>query len=230
MSTFPLQLINGHFFVEVDGNLWLLDTGAPLSFGSKTELQLLGEQFELESTYLGLTPETLSGFVGVKTTGLLGADVLNSFDIILNGLKNTVTFSLTPVDHEGQVVKLDEFMGIPILSATINGKEYRMFFDTGAQISYFQDDALKTFPPAGQMTDYYPGFGQFQTDTHDLEIMIAGSSFVLKCGRLPDLLGMTLMMANTEGIIGNQILQKSLVGYFPRRKKLVFEKYDCLSR
>lgn len=222
MSTFPLQTINGHLFIEVDGNLWLLDTGAPLSFGSMPDFSLEGEKFDLESTYLGLTPETLSGFVGVKTAGLLGTDVLNSFDIIFNGPESTITFSLSPLEHPGQVVKLDEFMGIPILSATINGNEYRMFFDTGAQISYFQDDALKTFPPAGQMTDYYPGFGQFQTDTHNVEFQIGGSSFILRCGILPDLLGMTLMMADTQGIIGNQILQDQVVGYFPRREELVF--------
>jgi hypothetical protein len=222
MSTFPLQKINGHLFIEVDGYLWLLDTGAPLSFGSTPDFYFEGEQFELESTYLGLTPESLSGFIGVKTNGLLGADVLNSFDVIFNGLENTIVFSLSPLDHEGQVVNLDEFMGIPILSATINGIDYRMFFDTGAQISYFQDDALNNFPPAGQMTDYYPGFGQFQTDTHNVEFQIGGSSFILRCGSLPDLLGMTLMMADTEGIIGSQIIQNRVIGYFPRGKELVF--------
>jgi hypothetical protein len=72
------------------------------------------------------------------------------------------------------------------------------------------------------MTDYYPGFGQFQTDTHNVEFLIGGNSFFLRCGRLPDLLGMTLMMADTEGIIGNQIIQERVVGYFPRRKALVF--------
>lgn len=221
MSTFPLQTINGHLFIEVEGHLWLLDTGAPLSFGSPPAFSLEGEKFDLESTYLGLTPETLSGFVGVTTAGLLGADVLNSFDIFFNGLENSITFSLSPLEHKGQAVKLDEFMGISVLSATINGQDYRMFFDTGAQISYFQDDTLKTFPPTGQMTDYYPGFGQFQTDTHNVEFLIGGSSFVLRCGSLPDLLGMTLMMADTQGIIGNQILEDRIVGYFPRRKELV---------
>ncbi len=150
------------------------------------------------------------------------ADVLNSFDVIFNGLESTITFSLSPLDQKGQVVKLDEVLGIPILSAIIKGNEYRMFFDTGAQISYFQDDALKKFPPAGQMIDYYPGLGQFQTETHNVEFLIGGISFALRCGRLPDLLGMTLMMVDTQGIIGNQILQDRVVGYFPRRKELIF--------
>ena len=40
-------------------------------------------------------------------------------------------------------------------------------------------------------------------------------------GTLPGLLGMTLMMAGAQGIIGNQILTNRVVGYFPRRRLLV---------
>ena len=73
MNIFPLHKIHGHLFIEVNGNFWLLDTGAPFSFGSTSDFRLLGEEFELQSSYLGLTPETLCGFVGVMAAGLLGA-------------------------------------------------------------------------------------------------------------------------------------------------------------
>ena len=63
-------------------------------------------------------------------------------------------------------------MGIPIVIAQIAGRDYRMFFDTGAQISYFQDDSLTDFPASGSITDFYPGFGQFQTDTYLIEISL----------------------------------------------------------
>jgi hypothetical protein len=65
-------------------------------------------------------------------------------------------------------------MGIPIVTAQIGGRAHRMFFDTGAQISYLQSDALKTFPAAG-----------------------------------------------SEGIVGNAILEKRTIGYFPRRGVMV---------
>ena len=47
---------------------------------------------------------------------------------------------------------------------------------------------------------------QFQTETHTVDIRVGKSSFRLRCGSLPGLLGMTLMMAGTEGILGNQIV------------------------
>ena len=65
-------------------------------------------------------------------------------------------------------------MGIPIFTAQIGGRAYRMFFLTGTQISYIQSDALKTFPAAG-----------------------------------------------SEGIVGNAILEKRTVGYFPRRSVMM---------
>jgi hypothetical protein len=56
---------------------------------------------------------------------------------------------------------------------------------------------------------------------HDVPVSIGGIAFTLRCGTLPGLLGMTLMMASTEGIVGNAILSNRSVGYFPRRRVMV---------
>jgi len=221
MNTLPLQLRDGHLFVELNGELWLFDTGAPTSFGTSSSLSLAGEQFKLGSSYLGLTAASLSGFVRVQCVGLLGTDVLGRFDHILDVPGGTLSLSTDELSHAGQTVRLGDFMGIPILTAQIAGTDYRMFFDTGAQISYLQDNSLADFPAAGNVTDFYPGVGQFETDTHQVTVTLAGVAFTLRCGTLPALLGATLMLADTEGIVGNQILCNRVVGYFPRRQELV---------
>ena len=217
MTTLPLIFDNGHLFVELEGHLWLFDTGAPTSFGASERLGIADEQFSLCSSYFGLTASTLSQYVGVECSGLLGADVLGRFDHILDTAGGRLTVSTTELSHEGQSVRLDEFMGIPIVKASVGGNNYRMFFDTGAQISYFQEDSLAEFPSAGSVTDFYPGVGQFQTDTHEVPITLGDISFLLRCGCLPGLLGATLMMADTQGIIGNQVLIDRIVAFFPRR-------------
>ena len=97
-----------------------------------------------------------------------------------------------------------------------------MFFDTGAQISYWQDEALSNFPSLGKVTDFYPGFGEFETETYQLELSIDTESNKLICGSLPGLLGETLMMASAQGIIGNEIMKDRVIGYFPDSKQLVF--------
>lgn len=220
MNTLPLQLRQGHLFVELGGELWLLDTGAPSSFGTLRSITIAGEQFSLGTTYLGLSAATLSQFVGVPCVGLLGADVLGCFDHIFDTASGRLSVSASELSHSGQSVRLDEFMGIPIVSARVGGSDYRMFFDTGAQISYFQDASLAGFAPAGSVTDFYPGVGRFQTDTHEVPVSLGDTSFLLRCGSLPGLLGATLMMADTQGIIGNQVLIDRVVGFFPRRRRL----------
>jgi len=221
MNTLPLQLRAGHLFVELGGELWLLDTGAPTSFGMSRRLTIAGEQFILGTDYLGLTAATLTQFVGLPCVGLLGADVLGRFDHLFDSIAGRLTVSTAELSHSGQTVRLDEFMGIPIITARVGGRQYRMFFDTGAQISYFQGESLTEFPSAGSVTDFYPGVGQFQTDTHDVPVSLDGVSFTLRCGTLPGLLAPTLMMASTEGIVGNAILSNRTVGYFPRRRRMI---------
>lgn len=221
MQLIPLQIRDGHLFVQIEDGLFLLDTGAPSSLASCAALTLAGRRFSLDGSYMGLTPETLSSFVGVQTAGLLGADILGEFDVMIDALSNSVTFSTDELHCDGEVVPLDAFMGIPIISAQVGTASYRMFFDTGAQISYLQDESLSTYPSAGRVTDFYPDVGQFQTETHTVSVRVGTSPFTVRCGRLPGLLGMTLMMAGTQGILGNQILHGRRVGYFPRRKILV---------
>jgi hypothetical protein len=219
-TEYPLNLVDGHLFVEAGDKLWLLDTGAPTSFGVTSEIGFAGEQFALKAAYMGLTAERLSEYVRVPCAGLLGTDVLGQFDLIIDGLGNTVRVSRDTLTHAGSPVELDSFMGIPIVEVRIDDSKYRMFFDTGAQVSYLQDDVLEAFPHSGAMQDSYPGFGEFRTEIYDLAVRLGARAARLRCGRLPALLGASLMLADVQGILGNEILAGGSVGYFPRRHLL----------
>ncbi len=222
MATMPLHSRDGHLFVEVDGELWVLDTGAPSSFAARGTVTFAGETFDVGRSFLGLDAAALSDFVGVECAGLLGADVLGRFDFILDAPAGTLEASTSDLELSGVAIPLDEFMGIPIVSARVRGRDYRLFFDTGAQISYLQDDEMRSaFPAAGTITDFYPGMGRFETDTHMVDVVLGELEVCLRCGALPGLLGMTLMMAGTQGIIGNEVLRERRAGYFPRKGMLV---------
>lgn len=156
----------------------------------------------------------------MPTAGLLGLDVLTHFDHILNVPAGTLTVSTDPLPHAGQPIPLDEFMGVPIVTAQILGSSCRMMFDTGAKISYFQHDLLASFPPLGNVKDFYPGFGEFETPTYQVAMSLGGIPLTLRCGRLPGLLGDTLMMTTVQGILGNEIFSRRTIGYFPRWRKI----------
>ena len=219
MTTSPLHLRDGHLFLEADGAWWLLDTGAPESFGPG--LELAGETFSLPAGTLGLDPPGLSRLVGVDCAGLLGADVLGRFDVVLDVPAGTITLSTGTLEHAGREIPLRAFMGIPIVPVRIAGRDYAMFLDTGAQFSYFEDESIATFPSAGTATDFYPGVGEFEVDTHAVEVTLGGIPFTLRCGNLPELLAAALMVSGVQGIVGNEVLRDRPAGYFPRRRLLV---------
>ncbi len=221
MLSLPLRFETGHLYVTLDGNEWMFDTGSPNSFGAADLVAFNGDEFKIPSAYMGMDAAELSNFAGQATHGLLAADVINHFDVLIDIQQQQLTLAKEEINFEGTVLKLDQFMGIPLLDAEIGGEAYRMFFDTGAQVSYFQHRSLSTFPAAGTLSDFYPGYGKFETDTHKVDAVIGGQSMTLRCGGLPKMLAAGLVMAGAKGIIGNEILPERVVGYFPRRKQLV---------
>lgn len=219
MQQTPIVIVEGHIFGKLDGGLWLIDTGAPTSFGAG-EFQLDGRNFRPAASYAGLTAVSLSELVQVACAGLIGADILKQFDHLFDCTKGVWSIGVEELEAEGGAIDLEQFMGIPIAAAEIAGNQHRVFFDTGAQLSYLQSDSLGNFPAAGRTEDFYPGIGRFETETHMVQMSLGGRMFDLRCGRLPELLGATLMMAGTSGIVGNAVMMDRITGFFPRRSKL----------
>jgi len=220
MTDYPLQLREGHLFLEVDGDRWLIDTGAPASFGQSGAV-IDGRRFEVGATSAGLDASKLSAMVRVECRGLFGADVLSHLDWIFDPVRGVARVSAGELAHTGSRVPLEMFMGIPIVEAGIGAGTCRMFFDTGAQISYLEDDRLAAWPARGRTTDFYPGIGEFEVEVHEVEIRLGGARRQVRCGALPAPLQGMLAMAGTAGIVGNAILDDRVTGYFPRRQLLV---------
>jgi len=144
----------------IDDKKWLIDTGSPVSFGEKDSLSICNEIFKIENTYGTLNAKELTSHIGLKITGLMAVDILNTFDILFIINKYQVTFSKNRINVKGYVLPIDSFIGIPTIKVNILDSEYSMFFDTGAQISYFQSSSLKDFPSNGTIKDFYPGIGK----------------------------------------------------------------------
>ncbi len=224
MST-ELRLVvdGGHLFLQVGDGSFLLDTGAPQSFGTASSVSLDGEDCPLSSAFMGLTSEALSDLVHRRTDGLLGGDVLNRFDWRLDVAGGVAEVSRERLAPTSAGLPLRFVMGVPLVDVTVAGETVSMFFDTGAQVSYWQADALRDHPPAGPLADFYPGFGAFDTETFSVPVRLGAAARTVRCGQLPTLLGMTLMIAGAGGIVGNEILQGRQVFYLPRRGELVLE-------
>jgi hypothetical protein len=199
---YPLQLFNGHAIVHTQNDVILLDTGAPMSLHNNSQFHFEETLHRCNSGLRGVTTGSISELLGMDITALMGADVLSRYHVLLDYRNLQAKFSTDPIVFEGRTIGLESFMGIPIIKLTISGNEHRFFLDTGAQYSYVSEQLIRTFPPAGEVQDFYPGVGQFQISCHDVELMLGADVFNARCGNPPALVQQMLTMGNCQGIIG----------------------------
>jgi len=220
--TLPLVFRKNHLFVEIAGELWVYDTGADSSFGEHPT-SLIGPAKEIAADYAGFTAADISGFLHERVSGIIGADLINDLDHIIDLRTNSLTVSDGQLNCDGHVQTLDFFMGVPMLEAHVDEKPYNFFFDTGAQISYYQGTLPPDAEPAGELKDFFPAIGEFTTQTYRFPIRLKGFSPIVRCGKLPSLMGMSLSMANVTGILGNGLMRSRVTGYSPRRNQLTLQ-------
>lgn len=218
----PLVHLKGHLFLKVDDALFLIDTGAPSSFGNDRIFNLGDSQFILDDSYLGLDTDVLSQNVGTDCAGLIGVNILNCFDTLFDHPNGQILFSEPKMRDSTEGIPLSFCMGIPKLEVTVNDTVLPMFLDTGAQVSYLKKEFLNSSPSLGQVEDFYPGLGTFQTSLHKVDIELNNRSISVRTGSLPTLLHSLLAMGGASGILGNEVFLKKRVGYFPGSQRLVF--------
>ena len=220
----PYTLIHqaGQMFLTTDVGSWIIGTGSPRSFSELPTLEIDGASLNLAPTFAGLSAATLSAFIGLPVTGLLGIDVLKRFDIEFDLPSSQIMFSSNPVAWNGTVVPLQTYQGLPILDADIGGQKTRAFLETGAKLSYWADASLVNYPATGVFEDFYPGIGLFQVDTYRVPVGIGGRNFDIRFGVPTTQVLSMLRMAGVTAILGNEMFQKAKIGFQPRQNRIQF--------
>jgi Ca-activated chloride channel homolog len=221
---YQLNLVNGHLITRIEGLSVLIDTGVPISVGDQTEWYFLNEVHKLSQGYMGVTLEYLNKMVGTRVDILLGTDIMRKYHITLNLSRNDINFSTRPLIQSGIRIPIETFMGVPSIQCLVDGKEYEMFVDTGAKLSYVTQQIASHYPSIGKEQDFYPGMGEFETSVYEIPLQVGKLYFTLRCGVLPQLLEMSLGIAGKSGIIGSELYQKYLVDLaFPDNEILLKE-------
>jgi hypothetical protein len=219
--SYKILNIKEHLVLDADQGLWVLDTGAPASFGSPETLEINKKTYEIQSNYMGFDNTKLSEALGASVEGLIGGDILNEYDSYWDLSTNRISFSLEHLESEGIPISLEFFMGIPTLKVVLRGISYNWFFDTGAVVSYVTEQLDEWETPVDQYDDFYPGYGNFSTEIFEDEITLETLNLKIKCGVLPGLLGMSLGVGGCAGILGLGAINKRSFLYAPRRNKLI---------
>lgn len=223
--TIPYRMVDGHIIVtSEDGKICLIDTGAPYSVGNAEFVMFAGDRYPLQSTFLGKAADELPGPIGVRIDVLMGADILNRYDMLIDPVRQVLELSNEEQGADGEVLPVELLSGVPMLEAQVGGKRIKVFFDTGAPVSYAREEILRTFPQVGMADDYYFTCGAFQTTIHRVPVTLGSRSLVLDVGVLPPDLQSALLAVGVEGILGTAILGHFMVAYLPRRKRIILMK------
>ena len=195
-----------HLIIELDGNSLLLDTGAPYTIANKGVIKFCNSNDPAAKNMTGVTITNISDLLKRKIDVLLGNDVLSLYHIRISRSVNTVNVNREIIDDVGITIPFEFLMGVPVIELKVENKMKKFFFDTGAQLSYVNKEAVVNHQMLGVKKDFYPLIGEYETNFYELDAEIARNDHKMQFGVLPELIGMTLTIAGVDGIIGTELL------------------------
>ncbi len=222
MNSFKLTIFKGHSIIKSGENIILIDTGAPSTIHTSNSLTFCSETYSSSTNYMGLTVLEISELLGTKITTLLGTDILSEYKILFDYKNEIIEFNKQEIVFEGTEIEISIFLGIPIIELSIDHHQLRFFLDTGAKLSYLSDSITNKYKSIGTTEDFYPGFGNFETECFEIPTSCGDKNFIVKYGKLPTLLQRTLELGKTDGIIGFDFFNNFKVVLDLKNKKLKY--------
>jgi len=226
MKQLPLIFQKNHILIDQINGLYVYDTGSPESFSISKQNPFNNQEIG-ESHLRETDAKKLSDYLGIKhIVGLIGTDILNQYDHLIDLQTNTLTFSEQKLEHKGYKMTLkfsNTLKGVPTLDAKIDKHLTSLIFDTGAQYSYYDDTTPISSVPAEDISDFWPPIGKFKTKSFRKRIKLNTIETGIHFGVPPESLLKLLNTLGTTGILGNQVMRNRVTGYFPRRNELVLQ-------
>jgi hypothetical protein len=213
MKTFNIVPFDGHLIFEDSGKTILVDTGSPVTISSFGNITFMEQSFVAKTAMAGNNAETLSELIGRNIDVLMGMDILTQFHVQINYHLNKIIFSREPIPMDGAIsVHIESgLMGGIIIPMCVDGKTLKFVLDTGAKISYINNEFTVGSRVIDTRDDFNPAVGRFTTPIFEKEVSIANNKFIVNFGNLPSILEMTIKFMKVDGIIGYDLLNNFVV-------------------
>jgi hypothetical protein len=206
---FEINYYKNHIIIEINNQLVLIDTGAPMSIGDNFKFKIINDEHIIKNKNSWVTIENLSKLIGMKLDVLIGMDIISKYDIHMVSKKKVIRFiKNNTVKFSDNSIKLKTSHNIPYIKLYINEKKYRFVYDTGAPISYIKKELIENKDNyVDEVEDFSPFIGKFNTKIYNFKISISKYKDIeVRFGILPEKLVSMLEMTKTYGVIGNILL------------------------
>ncbi len=192
---------NKHFVVEIDGNNYVLDTGAnSVTVSSINLVRINDKDYSLGKTF-GVTKEELHKLTNMDIKGIIGLDILsNGFTI--NRKDKTITFGTDNLDlSDAKVININKGL-LYTFDFKFLGRTYKAILDSGAIISYL-DVNLDNLNETGYSYDYSPLIKEdINGKSYDILINTNNNDYPIKIGTPKPKLLKVFEMLRVNGVIG----------------------------
>ncbi|HVE42055.1 MAG TPA: VWA domain-containing protein [Planctomycetota bacterium] len=197
VHAFRLDQVEGRFLAQIGVDRFLVDTGCPTSIGDRSPLVLGSRSFDVKSGSISeLRPQA---------TGILGADILNQYEVVLDIRTRALVLAESPIPISGKVIPADFKSGLPILSAQAGGTTLGVLLRTGSRISFLKAGLADGGKIVGREKGVIPGFGDYDTELREVELLLGGIPYRLVMGTLPPALEDRLSSIGAAGILGADV-------------------------
>lgn len=214
--------LENHVIIIDDYKGYLLDTGSPMTFCENECVKLFGKVFPASKPFFGSNLQEINDFIGLELEALIGCDILNQFDIVFREKEGKVVFYTEFSITNEERVDIHIIGGVPCFRVEVNSQTINVIFDTGAKISYINENYVSKLTPKKTLQDFNPIFGSFETNIYEIPIKIAKHTLVIDAGVLPKSIENQIRSINCYGIFGPDIFFSFTVGYCPRRGFMFF--------
>jgi len=208
-SARPLVIRRDHMLIRGgQGRLALLDTGSPLSIGRGEEYRVAGQVFN-PSTAMSSVLDAAGKHIGREVDWLFGHDFFAANRVVIDWSgRHAHVLGQNPAPH-GLAIPFELAMNVPIVTGRWSRGTFRAVVDSGASLSYVPSEVVQGLTPTGKRKDFYPGFGEFETDVWRVRCEIGGRRITISAGILPPMLQMMfgLMLGANGWIVGSDFFR-----------------------
>jgi hypothetical protein len=207
----PLEIVDRHLLVRLDGGLALVDTGSPFDIGRGRASTLLGHPWAPSAEHDGVL-EAASTHLGVGVEWVLGEPTLRRLHLVLDWTARTAVFSRArPRLAGGAALALDVSGPVPTVEIRVSGAPVRAILDSGAALSYAPSPAVAGRRPVRAERDFHPILGPFDTEVYAIPIVVGARSIAMEAGVLPERLAGTLAVGS-GWILGSDFFRDRAIG------------------
>lgn len=183
---------NNHILVNIDNNIYVIDTGSPFSIFYDVDSILIDDK-EYKGKNQSINRTDVEKLVGTTVNGVIGLDILSETGITVNFKENIITFDVEE-GHLCYFLKKDEhtdwyYTKDCVINNTILDKT---IIDSGACISYVNKKHLEPSQKINETyNDYSPIVGNISGNYYEVSIdkVTLGSGnyhHTIKVGEMPN--------------------------------------------